>query len=73
MKNITKKIGRSKLALISAGVVASASSAMAVQDWTTITTSVTDEITAVMPAALTVMGAWLAVVIGKKVLARIAS
>ena len=42
------------------------------QDWSSVSAAVTTEITAVMPLALTVFGAVLAVVIGVKVFRRIA-
>lgn len=52
---------------VAAGQVASAA-----QDWASLGTDVDGEISAVMPVALGIMGAILAVVIGKKVLKRIA-
>ena len=47
-------------------------SVMAAQDWASVSTAVTGEIAAVMPVALTVFGAVIAVVIGVKVFKRIA-
>ncbi len=56
------------------GALVMASSASAVtQDWSGIQTAIQDEIAAVFPIGLAIMGAVLAVVIAKKVLKRIAS
>lgn len=44
----------------------------AAQDWSGVSTDVTTEIAAVMPVALTIFGAVIAVAIGKKVFRRIA-
>ena len=45
----------------------------AAQDWSSITTEVGTEISAVMPVALGVFGTITAVVVGKKVLKRVMS
>jgi Na+-translocating ferredoxin:NAD+ oxidoreductase RnfD subunit len=66
-KRMTKMVGCS--ALVLAGFTVSAQAA---QDWSSVSTSVTEEITAVMPVALTIFGAIIAVAIGKKVFQKIA-
>ncbi len=57
-------------ALAVAGSFVTAS--QAAQDWSGVSTDVTAEITAVMPIALTIFGAVIAVSIGKRVFKRIA-
>jgi len=68
-----KKLNKIQKALLAVAFVAlSVGQASAAQDWGGVSTAVTAEISAVMPIALTIFGAVIAVIIGKKVFRAIA-
>jgi len=69
-----KKLNKIQKALLAGAFVALSvgQASAATQDWSGVSTSVTAEIAAVMPIALTIFGAIIAVMIGKKVFKAIA-
>ena len=65
-KKLARAVGASLLTL-------GAFSAQAANDWSAIGTTVEAEVAAVLPVALPIMGAIIAVMVGKKVLKSIAA